>query len=478
MNKIMPEQELHANQVPQEDEIDLSQLFGVLLDSKWLIGGITAMVTLGALAYCFLATPIFRSDTLLQVETKGSGNSSLDALSSMMDTVSEADTEIEIIKSRSVIGAMVDELHLDTVAEPDYFPLLGQPLARLLSGRPTDPPHAPLMGLSGFAWGGEQIQVQRLVVPSVWVGYDLDLVAGDGNQFKLYSPDADLILTGQVGETAISNDKQVEIFVSALKARPGTHFKVIRQPRLAVITNLQESLNVSEQGKQTGIIEVSLEDDNRFQLAAILQSLANNYLRQDIEARSAEAEKTLDFLNRQLPTLKADLDAAETRLNDYQSKKGSIDLNLETQGILAKNADLEKQLSELKLKQASLAEKFTANHPAMLTLQQQQQQLEGQLNTIDNEIKEMPVEIREAVRLQRDVKVANELYFLLLNKAQEMKVVKAGTIGNSRIIDPAVVPYKPAKPKKTLVLALGLLLGFLCWYQYRFCSAGSAEWRR
>jgi tyrosine-protein kinase Etk/Wzc len=218
---------------------------------------------------------------------------------------------------------------------------------------------------------------------------------------------------------------------------------------------------VVEQGKQTGIIEVSLENENPPQLAAILQSIANNYLRQDIEARSAAAEKTLTFLNQQLPTLKADLDAAETSFNAYQSMKGSIDLSLETQGILEKYADLEKQLSELKLKQASLAEKFTVNHPAMLTLHQQQQQLEGQLAELNEQIKQMPVEIREAVRLQRDVKVANELYLLLLNKAQEMKVVKAGTMGNVRIIDPAVVPYKPAKPKKQLVLALGLLLGLL-----------------
>lgn len=79
MNKIMYDQELHTSSASQEEEIDLGQMLGVLLDSKWLISGVALLVTLAALAYCFLATPIYRSDTLLQVETKGSGVSGLDA---------------------------------------------------------------------------------------------------------------------------------------------------------------------------------------------------------------------------------------------------------------------------------------------------------------------------------------------------------------------------------------------------------------
>ncbi|MCA1766481.1 MAG: polysaccharide biosynthesis tyrosine autokinase, partial [Desulfobulbaceae bacterium] len=193
----------------------------------------------------------------------------------------------------------------------------------------------------------------------------------------------------------------------------------------------------------------------------ILQSIATGYLRQEIEKRSVEAEKTLEFLNCQLPDLKADLDAAETRLNAYKSEHGSIDLSLETQSILIMNAEVEKWLSELKMQQAALDGKFTASHPAMVTLHRQKQQLEAKLAELDGQIRGMPVEILEAVRLQRDVSVANELYILLLNKAQEMKVVKAGTIGNVRIIDPPVLPDGAVKPQKKKVLVLGILLGLM-----------------
>src|SRR5690606_40028124 len=54
---------------------------------------------------------------------------------------------------------------------------------------------------------------------------------------------------------------------------------------------------------------------------------------------------------------------------------------------------------------------------------------------LDDAIHDLPATEREAVRLMRDVTVTNQLYLLLLNKAQELKVMQAGTVGNARIID-------------------------------------------
>lgn len=457
----MPEQNINTSPVPAEEENELGQMLAILLNARWLIAAITTAFIFGAAAYLFFATPVYRGDTLIQVETKSRGLGGLDAFSGLMDTASEAATEIEIIRSRSVIGAAVDELQLNLLAEPKYFPVLGRPLARRLAGGDGAAPRRALFGLDSYAWGGEEILVQRLVVPAAWEGVPLALVAGEKGGYTLYSPEDTAVLTGRAGVTAASGEHGVEIFVAALTARPGTGFLVSLLPRRGMIGALQNNLRVAEQGKNTGIIEISLESPEPEKLTRILQAVATSYLRQDIEKRSAEAEKTLEFLNRQLPSLKADLDAAETRLKAYKSEKGSVDLSLETQAILEANAEVEKRLSELKLQQATLAEKFTASHPAMATLRQQQQQLEAQLAELNGQIREMPVEILEAVRLQRDVKVANELYILLLNKAQEMKVVKAGTVGNVRIIDPPVLPGRAVKPQKRRVLSLGLLLGLL-----------------
>jgi len=445
-----------------EDEIDLGQMVAVLLDAKWLIGGATLLLTMAALAYALLATPVYQTDTLIQVEPQSGGISGLEELSSLMGTETPAQGEIEILKSRSVIGAAVDVLRLDLQAKPVYFPVVGRGLARLLAGGDEEETWDPAFpGLNRFAWGDESITLQHLTLPREWIGEELLLISGVSGAYTLFSPDEEVILIGRVGETARSADGQVEIFVAALAGRPGTRFRVARRHRLVVIDNLQQNLQVAERGKSTGIIAASLEGTDPERLAATVQTVANLYLRQNVERRSAEAEKTLEFINQQLPSLKANLDAAEARLNAYQSQQGSINLTLETQGVLAGVADAEKQLSELQLQHAALAEKFTVSHPVMVTLQQQRQQLETKLAALNTQIKAMPVEVQESVRLERDVKVANELYLLLLNKAQELKVLKAGTVGNVRIIDPAVVPGQPVKPNKKLVLVLGFLLGLM-----------------
>lgn len=44
---------------------------------------------------------------------------------------------------------------------------------------------------------------------------------------------------------------------------------------------------------------------------------------------------------------------------------------------------------------------------------------------------------QELLRLQRDMEVTTQTYTLLMNQAQEQDILRAGTIGNVRIIDNA-----------------------------------------
>ena len=119
-----------AQQHHHDDEIDLGRLLGILLDHKWLIAAITGVFMFLGVLYAVLATPIYQADALLQVEKKSSGIPALGDMADMFATESEAATEIEIIKSRMVIGAVVDQLKLTNVVEPNYFPIIGKFLAR------------------------------------------------------------------------------------------------------------------------------------------------------------------------------------------------------------------------------------------------------------------------------------------------------------------------------------------------------------
>jgi tyrosine-protein kinase Etk/Wzc len=164
-------------------------------------------------------------------------------------------------------------------------------------------------------------------------------------------------------------------------------------------------------------------------------------------------------LETQLPLLKANLDSAEGAFNKYQLKKGTVDLSAETQALLERAVDLEKTMSELELRRTELRQRFTDDHPNLVALQQKLDRLRAERGAMNHRMKGLPEQELDSARLTRDVKVATELYFLLLNKAQELRVVKSGTIGNVRILDSAVLPYEPARPKKLPVLAVSVLFG-------------------
>ena len=90
-----------------DDSIDLLALFGTLIDSKWIIIGITSLFFAIGVAYALLSSPIYQANALVQVEEKKTGMAALTgmpAMSEMFGGTSAAVTEIELLKSRAVLG--------------------------------------------------------------------------------------------------------------------------------------------------------------------------------------------------------------------------------------------------------------------------------------------------------------------------------------------------------------------------------------
>jgi tyrosine-protein kinase Etk/Wzc len=440
-----------------DNEPTLSEYIGTILESRVLVVAITASAVVLAALYLFFAAPNFRSDVLLQVEDKSKGIAGLDDLSNVFSEKAPADTEMEILRSRSLLGSVVDDLSLTIETSPRLLPVFGGGIYRR---HDQDDIARPLLGLSSLAWGGERIQVTRLQVPDGLLDHKLRLTA-EGTRYTLNDPDGQVLVSGEVGKPAAAGegDDRVEIFVAELHARPGTQFNVTKRRRAGVVDHLQNDLHIGEKGKKTGILTVAMDGKDPKKISGILDAVAQTYVRQNVERKSAEAAKQLEFLQEQLPVVKKDVDTTEAAFKSYQLKKGSVDLSAETQAMLDRAVDIEKSLSELELNRAELKQRFTSNHPILLSLKEKQDKLRAEKAAIESKMRGLPEQELESVRLTRDAKVASELYFLILNKAQELKVVKSGTIGNVRILDTALKPYEPVSPKKGPVLALSLLLG-------------------
>jgi len=434
-----------------EDEIDLSELIGTLIEAKWLISIIAGLFLVAGVFYALVATPIYQADAVLQIEEKSGGMPGLGDLSDMLSTDALAATEIEIIKSRNIIGKAVDKLNLTINAQPDYLPIIGAAIARRYSGAEVS------SGMGGYAWGGERIQLQRLVLPSYLIKDGVVLVTGKDQQYTLTDIGGETLLTGSVGEVASANG--VEVFVSELVAREGVEFNLSQISRIEAINDLQEEIKVSEKGKKTGILRISLDGEDPVLTSRIIDSVANLYLRQNVERMSEEAESGLKFLQKQLPLIKDEMEAAEMELNSYRMSKSSVDLTLEAQSLLDRIITIEAQLAELEVKRADISKKYTDVHPIMITLVNHETKLKEQLEKINSKAHGLPKTQQEVLRLSRDVEVATTIYTQLLNMVQELKVAKAGTVGNVRIIDTALTAEKPVKPKKAMIVLLSLVLG-------------------
>ena len=447
-----------ANRDNDQDSIDLLGIFGSLIDQKWLIGAFTGAFMAAGVAYAVLATPVYLANALVQVEPKKNDMLGFSDLSSMLGGQSPSVTEIGIIKSRAVIGKTVDDLRLDIDVTPNTFPVIGGFLARRYRGETESSVAPPRFGFNSYAWGGERLEFARLDLPKELLGKKLTLIAGEQQHFQLLDDNDNLLIEGVAGE-AFAQDG-VEGLIERLQANPGARFEVVRNPRIVTIQGYQDALDISEQGKESGIIRLALASADAAEAVKILNKIAALYVDQNVRRTSAEAAQSLAFLQSQLPQVKRDLAKASDALNAYQTHGKTVNISLETQSVLGQSVALETRISELKMQQAEMDRKFTKQHPAYRALMSQIGELTQQQKSLEGKVGDLPATQQELLNLTRDVEVASQIYTQLLNKSQELDIVRAGAVGNVRLIDPADVDLtSPVKPKKALIVLIATFLG-------------------
>lgn len=275
----------------EEEDVVLGQLLQVVLDDIWWLIGTAAFIILAAAGYCYVAKPVYSADAHVRVEQSDNTSQALTqtqtgATIGNSSGALPTDAEIEIIKSRGVVAPVVTQCKLNFSVSPMTVPVLGSIAERLAtSGKPAK----PWFGMTSYAWGGEQATVDSIEVVQSLEGVKLTMTALGNDRYSLATPEGVPLLEGRVGETAKGNG--VSIDVTKLVARPGTRFVVIRANDLDAIAAFQSGITVVEQGKSTGVIQISLENGDPARAAEIANALADSYLLQHIESKQADAEK-------------------------------------------------------------------------------------------------------------------------------------------------------------------------------------------
>jgi len=443
-----------------EDGINLVEYWDIILDNRWLVAAAVAVaVTLGG-TYAFLARPIYEANLLVQVEDNaGSAKSLIGDAAALLDAKTATSAELEILRSRLVIGQAVDNARLYISAQPRYLPVIGSALARHAEGL-SDP---GFFGLRGYVTGRESISVPAFAVPRELEGTRFRLTAQPQGEYILTHPDLATPLRGKVGsplqaETPLG---RIELTVDAMHANPGADFNLVRRSRLAAIEDLQRNLKLAEKGRQSGIVDATLRGSDPGQLVVVLNEIGRQYVRQNVDRKAAEAQKTLAFLDVQMPQFKKQLVQAEDVYTKFRNQQGTVALEEEAKLVLAQTVELQTKLFEAQQKRRELVARFTPEHPAIQTLDTQISAWNAELGRINGRIRGLPTVQQDALRLERDVKVNNELYQQLRNSALQLQVMREGKIGNVRVIDQATEPEVAVGPNRAGILAVATLLGLI-----------------
>ncbi|ORM57363.1 tyrosine-protein kinase Wzc [Pantoea rodasii] len=426
---------------PKEDSNgwDLAHLVGQLIDHRWIIVAVTAFFMLAGTLYTLFATPIYSADAMVQVEQKNTA-SVLNELQDVIPTTPASDTEIQILESRMVLGKTVNDLGLDTVVAQNYFPVIGKGLSRLMGTKPSE------------------IAISRLEIPRT-IDKRTVQVEVTGPQTYTVTSDGDELFKGRVGQ--LEQHGEVTMLVSGIQADEGTSFNVTKLTDLQAIRGVLGALTVADKGKTTGVLGLEYQDEDPVRASQVLNQIVNNYLLQNVERKSEQAEKSLEFLRNQLPQVRSGLDVAEDKLNTYRRQNESVDMSLEAKSALDSSVSVQSQLNELTFKEAEVSQLFTKDHPTYRALLEKRKTLEDEQAKLNKKISGMPQTQQDILRLTRDVQSGQEIYMQLLNRQQELGISKASTVGDVRIIDGAETAGSPVAPKKALIIAASLILGLI-----------------
>jgi tyrosine-protein kinase Etk/Wzc len=462
----LPIQAASESGVEENSSVDLKAYARILLSNRWQVLVIALAVTLAGILFAIRAKPVYEANMLIHVEevNPNASKNILTEVSSIFETKKAAIAEMELLRSRTVISPAVDKLLLYIEVQPKYFPLIGSWLAEHAGQRLSEP---GIAGRGGYVWAAERMSVSTFDVPRELENRQFIVTAMDHNRYQLSDLENRLTFVGIVGSKvrAATSMGAIELKVDQLAARPGGRFLLRRVSRSNVIAQIQKSLLISELGKQSGVIEVKLRGATAKGVNAVLTEICNEYMRQNLARQTEEAEKSLAFLNRQLPELRQQLEQSEAQYNAFRNSHGTVDLVEEAKISLQQAAAAKTRRVELLQKRTEMLTRFTDEHPVVAGINLQLRQLDDEIGKAATHIKSLPLMEQEQGRLTRDIKVNTDLYTALSNTAQQLRIVSVGKVSNVRLVDAPAMPDKAIGPNRGMIVgvaaAVGLALGVL-----------------
>ena len=442
----------------QDDTIDLKELFFSLI-SEWKVITLCILLSIvSAIIYLRTTENVYQTDALVQI--KSNKSSPLAGLSSDMAALaslaglggmgsSSTQSEIELLKSRAILGQAIKDLNLDIQIQPkeNFF-------QKIVSDNNYIKTYTTQDIL--LKKEGQRLVIAQFQVPKFYENKAL-LLTFEDNKYTIHDYKTEQLL--KEGElNRVLRDGPWNISVSG-NINSGQQFILQKNSLPVAMSNMLKNFDAQEKGKGTGILELTYQGENPVNIPNLLNTVLNIYKQQDINRSVTDKDQQVAFLEKQLPELKEDLNNSERQFNQFRKKYGTVDVKGESELYLKQSMELEIQKVQLQQKQAELGAQYTAEHPAMQAISAQLTTLNTKISEVNNKVKQLPEIQRLYLQYYRDVEIKNQLYTGLLTTYQSLNIAKAGELGKVSIVDYAVEPVKPVKPRKLIILVLSIFVG-------------------
>lgn len=457
------------------ETIDLKKYYKLLVNSKkFLLAIVLAFVVLASI-YLILLPAIYAPSALIQVNSQSSSNS-FALNSSAASTLglggggqaSQDQVEMALMHSSYILQPVVQKLNLDVSIRPKYFPLIGSYVAHHYNGEGAA---SAKFGLPSFAWGGESWSLGYFLVPIAQYNKEYKVIMQENKHYALYDSEGHLILNGQVGTPACNKKGTVQVLWNSLELRPGTVLYLKKLSMVETLKRLGGGLQLSELSpgaaggamatQNTGLIQLTYKSANPELAASILNAIVEFTYEDNLASKTLQSQKTLSFIEKQLPIAKQALTDSETSLNSYQAKNGNLNFTEESKLLLAEFTALNQQILQTKALISQYSQSYTDENPLMQSLLLQAKGMEHQKTELQHNIAALPLKDQSALNLALEVRAKQQAYNMLLVKNQQYQLEKAGTLGDIRILQPASVPDEALSIPAFLILLAAAFLGLV-----------------
>jgi len=423
-----------ASQAGDDDIIDLGQLFATIWRGKWIIGLITTLAILAGGYYAFVkAVPLFRSTAVVMLETKQESIVDLQSVvGGLTGDTSEVNSEVEVLRSRGLIGKVVDRLDLITDAE---FNGNLRPESLVDQGK----------GEIKAALGIQKVEI--ILPPEEEAKRTRDSVISEVlEQITIRNIPLSLVFqvtaeTESPEKSTLIADTLVELYIlNQLEVK----FEATEQATTWLTGRVAE-LQIELEATEVKASEFSASTDLISMEALQLQEIQLK----DLRERIGNAEGAADSAA-----------AKEARL--------SAATNRQDQALLANDSQLNRLLPRVSDNE-QMAQAFDTRFARVLTRTKlETTRAQQQLLALRNSSREMEVQItsrgQDLITLQqltREAEAVRLLYEYFLTRLKETSAQQGIQKADSRILSNAVVPSSAASPKKPLILAMSGILGLM-----------------